>query len=115
MATTFIYGAMFLSPGLTGAGIILGNLQPLLVIVLATVFLSERLTRYTTAARALGVAGASLSAPPALFGPDGYGLPGAVLALAASAGAAVGSVIIKRMGRPRGVGRWLSSPSPRGS
>jgi len=107
VATTFTYGAMFLSPGRTGAGIasILGNLQPLMVIVLATVFLSERLTRYTTAALILGMGGATLSAAPALVGPDGYGLPGAVLALAASAGAAAGSVMIKRMGRPKSMGR----------
>ncbi|MHB8487603.1 MAG: DMT family transporter [Candidatus Dormibacteria bacterium] len=101
VATTFTYGAMFLSPGRTGAGIasILGNLQPLIVIVLATAFLSERLTRYSGAALVLGVGGATLTAAPALVGPDGYGLPGAVLALAASIGAAVGSVLIKRVGR----------------
>jgi probable blue pigment (indigoidine) exporter len=96
---------MFLSPGRTGAGIasILGNLQPLMVIILATVSLSERLTRYTRAALILGLGGATLSAAPALFGPDAYGLPGAVLALAASGGAAAGSIIIKRMGRPASV------------
>jgi len=107
VATTFTYGAMFLSPGRTDAGIasILGNLQPLMVIVLATIFLSERLTRYSTTALILGVGGATLTAAPALVGPDGYGLPGAVLALAASAGAAAGSVIIKRMGRAEGRGR----------
>lgn len=104
-STTFTYGAMFLSPGRTGAGIasVLGNLQPLIVIVMATVFLGERMTRRTGAALVLGLLGVILIASPALVGPGAYGLLGAVLALAASGGAAAGSVIVKRMGHPSAI------------
>lgn len=99
-ATTLTYGAMFLSPGQTGAGIasVLGNTQPLIAVVLAATFLAERLTRGKGAALALGTVGVTLISSAALRGPDAYGFSGAVLALVASAGSAVGSVIVKRMG-----------------
>lgn len=99
-ATTIGFGAMFLSPGRTGAGIasVLGNAQPLFVVVLATSFLGESMTRGKTAALVLGLLGVTLIAGPALAGPDAYGVSGAALALAASGGLAVGSVIVKRMG-----------------
>ena len=43
LSTTFTYGTMFVSPAYTGAGIasVLGNTQPLIIIVLAALFLSE--------------------------------------------------------------------------
>ena len=46
-ATSLAFGAMFLSPGRTGAGIasVLGNAQPLILVVLAAAFLGERMTR----------------------------------------------------------------------
>ena len=98
-ATTLGYGAMFLSPGRTGAGIasVLGNTQPLLVVVLAAMFLGERMTPGRWITLALGLAGVTLIAWQALVTSNAYGLSGAALALAASAGAAVGSVIFKRM------------------
>jgi drug/metabolite transporter (DMT)-like permease len=45
--TFLAYGAMFLSPGITGAGLssVLGNTGPLLTIVLAAIFLEEPVTR----------------------------------------------------------------------
>jgi drug/metabolite transporter (DMT)-like permease len=100
--TTLTFAAMFLSPGRTSAGIasVLGNLQPLLVIVLAAAFLGEPLSRRMVCALALGLGGVTLIAAPALVGPAGYGVPGAALALMASAGAAGGSVIMKRMAQP---------------
>ncbi len=99
-ATTLAFGAMFLSPGRTGAGIasVLANLQPLFVIVLAAIFLGERMTTGKWAALGLGLLGVALIAWPALSGPDAYGLSGPVLALGASAGLAVGNVIVKRLG-----------------
>lgn len=99
VSTTIGFGAMFLSPGRAGAGIasVLGNTQPLFAVVLAAIFLSERVTRARLAALALGMAGVILIAYPALAGADAYGISGAVLALAASAGTAGGSVILKRM------------------
>lgn len=99
VSTTIGFGAMFLSPGRTGAGIasVLGNTQPLFAVVLAGIFLKERLTTARLVALTLGTAGATLIAYPALAGADAYGLSGALLALAASAGTAAGSVILKRM------------------
>ncbi|MBF6596307.1 MAG: DMT family transporter [Thermaceae bacterium] len=99
VSTTIGFGAMFLSPGRTGAGIasVLGNTQPLFAVVLAAIFLKERMTFPRLVALTLGTAGATLIAYPALAGADAYGLSGAVLALAASAGTAAGSVILKRM------------------
>lgn len=99
-ATTIGFGAMFLSPGRTGAGIasVLGNTQPLFVVVLAAIFLGESMTRGKTAALLLGLLGVTLIAAPALAGPDAYGVSGAALAVASSGGLAVGSVVVKRMG-----------------
>lgn len=99
-ATTVAYGAMFLSPGRTGAGIasVLGNAQPLVAVGLAAVFLGERMTRGKTVALVLGIAGVMLIAYPALTGPGAYGFSGALLAVAVSIGSAGGSVLIKRMG-----------------
>lgn len=99
-STTIGFGAMFLSPGRTGAGIasVLGNTQPLFALVLAAFFLGERVTRGRLVALLLGLGGVTLIAYPALAGADAYGISGAVLALAASAGASTGSVLVKRAG-----------------
>ncbi len=99
-ASTIGFGAMFLSPGRTGAGIasVLGNTQPLIVPALAAIFLGERMTRGKWLALVLGMAGVALIASPALTGPDAYGAAGPVLALASSGGLAVGSILVKRMG-----------------
>ncbi len=91
---------LFLAPGRTGAGIasILGNVQPLVALVLAAAFLGERLTRPKITALALGLAGIFLIAFPALADASVFGVSGSVLALSASFGAAVGSVLVKRLG-----------------
>jgi len=98
-ATTLAFGAMFLSPGRTGAGIasVLGNTQPLMVVVLAALFLGERMTASKWATLAFGFMGVSLIAGRALVGPDAYGIAGAMLALAASLGAGIGNIIFKRL------------------
>lgn len=100
VATTIAYGAMFLSPGRTGAGIasVLGNAQPLVTVALASIFVGEHLTRGKSMALALGLGGVALIAYPALSGPGAYGVYGAVLALLASIGSAGGSILVKRMG-----------------
>lgn len=100
-STTITFGGMFLSPGRTGAGIasVLGNTQPLFAVLLAALVLREPLTRGKLLALALGLAGVSLITVP-LSGAAGFDTAGVGLALAASAGAAAGSVIVKRM-RPR--------------
>jgi drug/metabolite transporter (DMT)-like permease len=98
-ATTAAYGAMFASPGRAGAGIasVLGNLQPMFVVGLAALVLGERMSRADWATLALGVLGAVAIAWPTFRGSGTEGLAGPALALSASLGFAVGSVIIKRM------------------
>ena len=106
-ATTATYGAMFASPARMGAGLaaVLGNVQPLAVLVLGAVFLGERLSRGKILALAAGIAGVALILYPSLGGPaaaansGGLGAAGAgsLLALGASLGAAVGSVVVKRI------------------
>lgn len=99
-ATTITFGAMFLSPGRMGAGIasVLGNMQPLMTLLLAALFLGEALTRGKVVALLLGVIGVTLIAYRALTAADAYGLSGALLALAVSASSATSNVIAKRMG-----------------
>lgn len=97
---TFLsFGAMFLSPGHGGAGIasVLGNTGPLLVVVLAAIFLGERVTRAKAASLVLGLAGVSLIAYPVITDPTRRGALGAILPLVAAAGTAVQSVIVKRL------------------
>ncbi len=100
--STFLnFGAMFLSPGRTGAGIasVLGNIQPLITLVLAAIFLDERFTRPKMLALIFGLFGVSLIAYPALSGPSRYGIGGELLALSASASSAVGSILVKQITR----------------
>ena len=97
---TFLsFGATFLSPGRTGAGIasVLGNTGPLLVVILAAIFLREPVTRAKAAALVLGLAGVSLIAYPAITDPARRGALGAILPLVAAGGTAVQSVIVKRL------------------
>ena len=100
-ATTSTYGAMFASPAQMGAGLasVLGNIQPLLVLVLGALFLAERLTRGKTLALVAGLVGVGLILYPALTASAGSrgATTGSLLALGASAGAAVGSVVVKRI------------------
>jgi len=97
---TFVeYGAMFLSPGRTGAGIssVLGNTGPLMVIALAAFMLSERLTLTKLSAMVLGTTGVSLIAYPAITVAGRSGLVAAILPLTAAAGSAFSSVLFKRL------------------
>lgn len=100
IASAIVYGTMFLSPGRTGAGIaaVLGNAQALFTVALAALFLGERLTSWKAMALTFGLIGVLLISYPALAGPDAYGVSGAALALTASAGSAIGNVIVKRLG-----------------
>lgn len=99
ISTSGGYAAMFLSPGRAGAGVasVLGNLQPIFVIGLAALALGERMTRLSWLTLGLGAAGAVLIAAPALVGGAAHGFSGPALALAASLGFAVGSVLVKRL------------------
>lgn len=104
-STTVAFAAMFLSPGRTGAGIasVLGNLQPLFVVVLAATALGEKLTRAKGCALALGLVGATLIVIPTISAADTGGLAGPVFALSASASLAVGNILLKRIGMLRNV------------
>jgi drug/metabolite transporter (DMT)-like permease len=97
--TVVAYGAMFLSPGRTGAGIasVLGNTTPLIVIGLAAAVLGERVTRTKILAVVLGFAGVSLIAYPSIIGPERAGVLGALLPLLAATGIAGESVLAKRL------------------
>lgn len=99
VSTTLNFGAMFLSPGLTGAGIasVLGNLQPLITLLLAALFLGERMTIPKIAALVLGSTGVTLIAFPAIFGTSRYGINGSLLALSVSVSSAVGSILVKHL------------------
>lgn len=98
-ATSITYAGMFLSPGRVGAGIasVLGNVQPLITIILASIFVGERLTRGKLAALLIGLMGITLIVSPSLNATDSSGALGLMLALASSVGAAMGSVIFKAM------------------
>lgn len=98
-ATTLTFGAMFLSPGRTSAGIasVLGNMQALITLALAAIFLGEAVTRGKMIALALGLLGVTLITYPALTATDAYGISGAVLALGASFAAATANVLGKTM------------------
>ena len=109
-ATTLTYGAMFASPAEMGAGLasVLGNVQPLLVLVLGALFLREPLTPGKVVALACGLVGVGFLLYPSIAasrGGIGMSAPtagggvaiGSLLALGASAGAAAGSIIVKRI------------------
>jgi drug/metabolite transporter (DMT)-like permease len=97
LATTLTFGTMFASPAYTGAGIasVLGNTQPLIIIVLAALFLNEKIRLSKALALGLGLAGVTLLALPALREQSGHPLLGAMLALGSSASAAIASVTVK--------------------
>jgi drug/metabolite transporter (DMT)-like permease len=103
LATTVSFAGMFLSPGRTTTGVasVLGNTQPLMLVILAALFLGEAFTARKLLALGLGLAGVAALSYPAWGGPQASGLPGPLLALAASGGAAAGSVIVKRMAPER--------------
>lgn len=108
--TVLAYGAMFLSPGRTGAGLasVLGNTTPLLIIVLAAAVLGERITLPKAAALLLGLLGVTLTASPAFVSPGRSGLLGNALPLLAAGGAATESVLVKRIGLGRDILRFTA-------
>jgi drug/metabolite transporter (DMT)-like permease len=99
-STTIAFAAMFLSPGLAGAGIasVLGNSQPIFAVALAVPLLGERLTPGKHVALLFGTLGVILIALPSIASSGVRGVAGPALALGASLSLAVGSVIAKRMG-----------------
>lgn len=108
--TVLAYGAMFLSPGRTGAGLasVLGNTTPLVIILLAAVVLGERITLPKAAALSLGLLGVALTASPAFTSPGRSGLLGEALPLLAAVGTATESVLVKHIGLGRDVLRFTA-------
>ena len=97
---TFLgYGAMFLSPGRTGAGLssVVGNTGPILTVLLAAIVLGEPLTRNRVMALAFGTAGVAAIAWPDLLESTGRISTGAAFPLAAAASAASASVLLKKL------------------
>ncbi len=99
-AGAFGYGAMFLSPGQTGAGIasVLGNTQPLILVALGAWLLGERVTRQKLLTLVLGLAGVSVLSLAALSALRLAGLVGALFAFASAVSFAVATVLMKRLG-----------------
>ncbi|GMV05194.1 MAG: hypothetical protein AMXMBFR53_14730 [Gemmatimonadota bacterium] len=97
IGTVVLYAAMFMSPGVTGAGIasVLGNTGPLFAVALATPVLGERVTSRKAVALVVGTAGAILVAYPAVTDPNAPGLLGALLPVTAAAAAAGSAVLLK--------------------
>lgn len=99
VSTTITFGFMFSSPEYTGAGIasVLGNSQPLTIIVLAALFLNERITLVKIAALFLGVIGIILISLESFISSDTNAFIGAMLATGTSTGAAITAVLLKRL------------------
>jgi len=105
-ATALTYAGMFLAPVYAGAGLasILGNLQPLFVIMLAAIFLRERLTITKIGAVILGIAGVTIIV---LSGNSGgfVAMPGVPIAILTSSSAAIGTVLVRYLAPD---GDWLA-------
>ncbi len=99
LSTSIGYAAMFMSPGRTGAGIssVLGNTGPLMVILLAAVFLAEPITKPKAWALLLGSIGVALIASPAIADPARAGAVGLLLPLTSAAAASGATVLLKRL------------------
>jgi drug/metabolite transporter (DMT)-like permease len=99
VATTFTFGSMFLSPMFTSTAVasVLGNAQPLAIIVFAAIFLGESITRWKAYALVLGLTGVILITMRAAGGTGPEALLGATLAFGSSLSAAGASIMFKRL------------------
>jgi drug/metabolite transporter (DMT)-like permease len=91
--------AMFFAAEMTTVGIasVLGNISPLLTIIIAITFLHEVFTRSKAVVLLLGVAGIIFISLPSLRISDGTGLKGPLFALATSGLAAITNIVVKRL------------------
>ncbi|GMR12165.1 MAG: EamA family transporter [Gemmatimonadota bacterium] len=110
LGTTLGFGAMFLAPGRTGAGIssVLGNTGSLFLVVLGALFLGEPLERRKVEALVLGTIGVTLLAIPAFGEPSLEGPPAALIPLAAALALAGSTVVLKRMDVGECLGRVVA-------
>jgi drug/metabolite transporter (DMT)-like permease len=97
LGTVIQYGAMFMSPGVTGAGIssVLGNTGPLFAVALAAPVLGEPVTWRKGLALALGTTGAAIVAFPVVTDPAAPGVLAGLFPLTAAAAAAGSAVTLK--------------------
>ena len=102
VATTATYGAMFTSPTRMGTGLasLLGNVQPLFVVLLGALFLGEDLSARKVTAMLVGIAGVVLVLWPTLSARSAGArslATGSLVALGTSLAIAVASVLVKRL------------------
>lgn len=102
LATAITYGTMFLShEGTSLAAIpVLENLQPFFAIVLAGLFLHEKLSPATRTVLIFGTVGILLMSVPVLVDGAAFNFQRATLALLAALSAAAASVLAKGIKRP---------------
>lgn len=101
-AVVITYGTMFLSHGGTGMATIpvLENLQPFLAVILATLFIREKLSSATRIVLIFGTVGLLLLSVQAFAGNAAFDFQRAILALLASLSAATASILAKGIKRP---------------
>ena len=99
LGTTVGYGAMFMAPGRTGAGIssVLGNTGSIFLVVLGWLFLDEPLSRRKLEGVAAGTVGVTLIAYPAISEPSLAGPTAALFPLTAAVALAGSAVLLKRL------------------
>lgn len=99
LGTTLGYGAMFMAPGRTGAGIasVLGNTGSIFLALLGWLFLSEPLTRRKLEGVLVGAVGVTLIAYPAISEPSLSGPTAALYPLGAAVALAGSAVVLKRL------------------
>lgn len=99
VGTTLGYGAMFMSPGRTGAGIssVLGNTGTILLGLLGWLFLGEPLTRAKVEGLLIGAMGVTLIAYPAVSEPSLAGPAAFLFPLSAALAISLSAVILRRM------------------
>lgn len=102
LAVGIAYGTMFLSHEGTGTAsvAVLENLQPFLAVILAMIFLREKLSPATRTVLLFGTVGVVLMSVPVFAGTQIFVISRAALALLASFSAAMASILAKRIKRP---------------
>lgn len=101
-AVAFTYGTMFLSHENPKMAMlpVLENLQPFFSVFLAIIFLEEKLSSATRMVLIFGAFGLFFLSTQAFIEGSGFDVRSAVFALLASLGAALTSIIAKRLKRP---------------
>lgn len=102
LAVAFTYGTMFLSHGGMGLSAVpvLENLQPFLAVVLAVIFLHEKLSSATRFVLVFGIVGILLMSASVFMSGAMFDFQRAMLAVLASLSAAVSSILAKGIKRP---------------